>query len=172
MKIRHATHDDAEAIMTIYNDAVTNTTAIWNDSTVDLANRQHWMAERQKAGYPVWVAIDEAKTVLGYATFGDWRAWDGYRHTIEHSVYVRADCRGRGVGKALMQALITSADEMGKHVMIAGIEAQNAGSIRLHENLGFKPVGHLKEVGCKFGRWLDLVFLQLVLDPRLTPSDH
>lgn len=172
MKIRNATQDDAEAIMTIYNDAVTNTTAIWNDTTVDVANRQHWMAERQKAGYPVFVAVDDTDTVLAYASFGDWRAWDGYRHTVEHSVYVRADRRGGGIGKALLQSLIKNASDMGKHVMVAGIEAQNTGSIRLHEKLGFTPAGPLREVGCKFGRWLDLVFLQLVLDSRLPPKDH
>lgn len=109
--------------------------------------------------------------MLGYASFGDWRAFGGYRHTVEHSVYVRADTRGAGIGRALMQALILRARGLGKHVMVAAIEAGNAGSIRLHEKLGFQQVGHLNEVGTKFGAWLDLVFLQLVLDRRRTPTD-
>jgi phosphinothricin acetyltransferase len=108
--------------------------------------------------------------VAGYASFGDWRAWDGYRHTVEHSVYVRADRRGDGIGEALMLALIERARTSGKHVMVAAIEAGNAGSIRLHEKLGFERVGHLKEVGAKFGGWLDLAFLQLTLDARKTPD--
>ena len=111
-----------------------------------------------------------ADSAVGYASFGDWRAWDGYRHTVEHSVYVRTDQRGKGVGEALMHALIKRARRIGKHVMVAGIEAKNAGSIRLHEKLGFEHVGHLKQVGTKFGGWLDLLFLQLILDERAEPD--
>tara|TARA_R110001583_G_scaffold193866_2_gene363345 strand:+ start:48847 stop:49365 length:519 start_codon:yes stop_codon:yes gene_type:complete len=169
MKIRNATTNDAAAIMAIYNDAVTNTTAIWNDLTVDVANRLHWLADREKTGYPVLVAVDSKANVLGYASFGDWRAWDGYRHTVEHSIYVREDCRRCGIGKSLLRTLIERALEIDKHVMVAGIEARNTGSIQLHEKLGFEHVGHLKEVGTKFGQWLDLAFLQLVLGPR--PAD-
>ncbi len=170
MQIRDAGRGDIEGITAIYNDAVERTTAIWNDTTVDAANRAAWLADRERAGYPVLVAVDDDGGVLGYASFGDWRAWDGYRHTVEHSVYVRADQRGSGIGKALMLALIDRARTIGKHVMVAGIEAGNAGSIRLHERLGFETVGHLKEVGTKFGAWLDLVFMQLTLDARAAPD--
>jgi phosphinothricin acetyltransferase len=171
MQIRDAGPADVEGITAIYNDAVEHTTAIWNEAKVDTANRLEWLADRQRAGYPVLVAVDDSGAVLGYASFGDWRAWDGYRHTIEHSVYVGADRRGNGIGKALMLALIERAQEIGKHVMVAGIEARNVGSIRLHEKLGFEQVGHLKQVGTKFGAWLDLVFLQLMLDTRTVPDD-
>jgi L-amino acid N-acyltransferase len=170
MEIRDAGLEHIEGIMAIYNDAVAHTTAIWNDQTVDRANRAAWLADRQRAGYPVLVAVDEHSDVLGYASFGDWRAFDGYRHTVEHSVYVRDDQRGKGLGRSLMQALIGRAQSIGKHVMVAGIEANNAGSIRLHEQLGFEHVGHLKEVGMKFGTWLDLAFMQLKLDDRPTPE--
>ena len=170
MEIRNAGPDDVEGITAIYNDAVMHTTAIWNDSIVDTANRMTWLADRQKAGYPVLVAVDEHRSVLGYASFGDWRAFDGYRHTVEHSVYVRTDQRGAGIGRALMQTLIARAQSIGKHVMVAGIEANNAGSIKLHEKLGFEHVGHMKEVGMKFGAWLDLAFMQLKLDDRSTPD--
>jgi phosphinothricin acetyltransferase len=138
--------------------------------SVDHANRAAWLADRQKAGYPVLVAVDAQGAVLGYASFGDWRAFDGYRHTVEHSVYVRGDQRGKGIGRALMQALIGRARSIGKHVMVAGIEANNAGSIKLHDALGFEHVGHLKEVGMKFGAWLDLAFMQLKLDERPSPD--
>lgn len=170
MDIRDAGQDDIDAITAIYNDAVEHTTAIWNETKVDPANRRAWLADRKHAGYPVLVAVDDTGSVLGYASFGDWRAWDGYRHTVEHSVYVRADQRGKGIGEALMRVLIEKARASGKHVMVAGIEARNAGSIRLHEKLGFERAGHLKQVGTKFGRWLDLAFLQLTLDTRAVPD--
>lgn len=169
MEIRDAGQGDVEGILAIYNDAVANTTAIWNETTVDAANRAAWMADRRRAGFPVLVATSPDGAVLGYATFGDYRPFEGYRHTVEHSVYVRADRRGAGIGEALMAALIRRARELGKHVMVAGVEAGNAGSIRLHEKLGFERVGHLKQVGAKFGRWLDLAFLQLRLDDRPAP---
>lgn len=170
MQIRDAEDHDLEGITTIYNDAVEQTTAIWNETTIDVENRRAWLADRRKAGYPVLVAVSDEDTVLGYASFGDWRAWDGYRHTVEHSVYVRSDQRGAGIGKALMEALIGRARDIGKHVMVAGIEAGNTGSIRLHEKLGFEQVGLLRQVGTKFGRWLDLAFLQLTLDSRADPD--
>ena len=94
--IRDAVHADLPAIRDIYNDAVLNTLAIWNEQTVDLGNRQAWFAARQAQGYPILVAVNEAGDVLGYASFGDWRPFDGYRHTVEHSVYVRSDQRGNG----------------------------------------------------------------------------
>lgn len=171
MDIRNAGRADMEEVAAIYNEAVENTTAIWNDTKIDTENRLAWLADKHRLSYPVLVAVDDAGAVLGYASFGDWRAWDGYRHTVEHSVYVRADQRGNGIGKALMLALIERARGIGKHVIVAGIEAENTASIRLHESLGFQSVGHLKQVGTKFGVWLDLAFLQLTLDTRTTPDD-
>lgn len=164
MRIRNAEAGDISGILEIYNDAVLHTTAIWNETVVDAADRAAWVAERQRLGYPVLVAVNDEGDVEGYASFGGWRAWDGYRHTVEHSVYVRRDRRGGGIGRALMRELIMRAGALGKHVMVAGIEAGNTASIRLHESLGFEAAGVLREVGTKFGRWLDLAFLQLRLD--------
>lgn len=164
MQIRDAVEADVPAITSIYNHAVEHSTAIWNEKTVDVADRIAWLNTRRSAGYPVLVAVDDTAQVLGYASFGDWRAFDGYRHTVEHSVYVRADRRGGGAGLALMTELLERARQLDKHVMVAGIEAGNEPSIRLHEKLGFTRVGLLPQVGTKFGRWLDLAFLQLVLD--------
>ncbi len=169
MRIRPAAERDAEIIADIYNDAVLNTTAIWNDKTVDVVNRIKWMSDRHDAGFPVIVAVDDADTVLGYASYGDWRPWDGYRHTVEHSVYVHKAARGGGTGTMLMQALIGLAKDQGKHVMVAGIESENSASIALHKKLGFTDAGRMSEVGNKFGRWLDLTFLQLRLDTRELP---
>ncbi len=172
MRIRDAEDRDLAGIAAIYNDAVLNTTAIWNDTVVDEANRRAWHADRMRLGYPVLVALDAADGVIGYASFGDWRAFDGYRHTVEHSVYVRSDQRGGGIGRALMLALIERARAIGKHVMVAGIEAGNAPSIRLHERLGFEHTGTLRQVGTKFGGWLDLTFMQLLLDERMEPDSR
>ncbi|ASY63012.1 GCN5-related N-acetyltransferase [Sinorhizobium sojae CCBAU 05684] len=163
MHIRNAADADLQAICDIYNDAVANTTAIWNETLVDIANRRAWLKARNAAGFPVLVALSEADEVVGYASLGEWRAFDGYRHTVEHSVYVRRDQRGAGIGQALMLALIERAEALGKHVMVAGIESGNHPSIHLHERLGFQQTGHMREVGTKFGRWLDLTFMQLIL---------
>ena len=162
MIVRDAAEADLEGIRAIYNDAVLNTTAIWSEVLVDLDNRREWWRERIGRGYPVLVAT-EGDQIWGYASFADWRAWDGYRHTVEHSVYVCGDRRRHGIGHALMVPLIARAQGLGKHVMVAGIEGGNAASIALHERLGFQPAGRLEEVGTKFGRWLDLVFMQRIL---------
>ncbi|SDI14755.1 phosphinothricin acetyltransferase [Pseudomonas delhiensis] len=168
MHIRDAQPADLEALRDIYNDAVLNTTAIWNEVAIDLDNRRAWLELRAQQGFPVLVAED-AGQVLGYASYGPWRAFDGFRETVEHSVYVRADQRGKGVGPQLMQALIDRARAQGLHVMVAAIESGNAASIRLHERLGFAVTGQMPQVGQKFGRWLDLTFMQLTLDPRSAP---
>jgi phosphinothricin acetyltransferase len=155
---------DAAGIVTIYNDAVAHGTAIWNERLVDQADRQAWISARQAAGWPVLVAVDPQGLVLGYGSFADFRTFDGYRHTVEHSVYVRADCRGAGLGAALLLALVERAKAAGKHAMVAAIEAGNEASLRLHARCGFEPAGTLRQVGTKFGRWLDLAFMQRLLD--------
>ena len=170
MPIRDARVSDASAITAIYNDAVENTTAIWNETVVDVENRVAWMSDRRVQGFPILVAVDDADRAVGYASYGPWRPHDGYRHTVEHSVYVRADQRGNGLGRALLVTLIERARAQGLHAMIAGIDATNTGSIRLHETLGFADTGTMREVGTKFGRWLDLTFMQLVLDDRPAPA--
>ena len=163
--IRDATEQDLPAIRAIYNDAVLNTTAIWNEQPVDLANRQAWFAARQAQGYPILVAVENDE-VTGYASFGDWRPFEGFRYSVEHSVYVRHDQRGKGLGPLLLAALIERAKACDKHVMVAAIESGNAASIRLHQHLGFAITGQMPQVGRKFGRWLDLTFMQLILTPE------
>ena len=166
MIIRDAAEADLPALRDIFNDAVLNTTAIWMDHTVDLANRQAWFAARAQQGYPILVAENADGEVVGYASFGDWRPFDGFCHTVEHSVYIRADQRGKGLGPLLLAALIERAKACDKHVMVAAIESGNAASIRLHQRLGFAITGQMPQVGRKFGRWLDLTFMQLILTPE------
>jgi phosphinothricin acetyltransferase len=162
LEIREAHEADLPAILEIYNDVVATSTAIYRDEPATLDDRRFWFAARKAEAQPVLVAI-EADAIVGFAAFGGFRPWPGYRFTVEHSVHVRADRRGRGVGAALMAPLIDRASALGMHVMIAGIDADNEGSIRFHERLGFEKVAHMKQVGFKFGRWLDLVLMQRFL---------
>ena len=125
--------------------------------------RQSWFDSKKKDGYPVLVADEQGKT-LGFSSFGPFRAWAAYQYTVEHSVYVAKEQRGKGIGALLLTPLVEAAKKEGMHCMVAGIDASNAASIRLHKKFGFEEVAHFKEVGYKFNRWLDLVFLQLMLN--------
>lgn len=168
MHIRDAIPADAAGIAAIYNDAVRHTTAILMEAPVDAASRVIWMQARAALGYPVLVAV-QGERVLGYASFGDWRAFDGFRATVENSVYVAPEARGRGLARSLLEALIPRARALGKHVIVAAITAENDTSLRLHAKLGFVETARMREVGQKFGRWLDLVFMELRLDDRPSP---
>ncbi len=164
MVVRDATDADLAGILEIYNDIIRTSTAVYAVEPVSIDERRGWLVARRERGFPVVVASD-ASQVLGFASFGDWRgSWNGYRYTVEHTVHVRADARRRGVGRELVEALIPRARDLGKHVMIGGIDATNLDSILFHKRLGFERVAHFREVGRKFGRWLDLVFMQRWLD--------
>lgn len=161
MVVRDAEPADMAAVADILNDVIANTTAVWTSTPVDVAERMHWYDDRRRCGYPVLVADDG--DVIGFASFGDFRPWPGYAATAEHSVHVRAERRGGGVGTSLVGALIERARDLGKHVLIAGIEARNEASLGLHRRLGFVQVAYLPEIGRKFDQWLDLVLVQLRL---------
>jgi phosphinothricin acetyltransferase len=164
--VRAATESDLPGILAIYNEVIANSTAVYSSEPTTLDERRAWFTSRSARGFPVVIVADRGGNVLGFASFGDWRgAWPGYRYTVEHSVHVRNDVRGRGIGRALVESLFSLALGLGKHVMIGGIDAANDASIRFHERLGFERVAHFREVGHKFGRWLDLVFMQRFLDP-------
>jgi len=166
--VRDATLEDAGDILAIYNFAAINTTAVWTDGPADLDSRREWIRARQQAGYPVLVAM-KGRDVVGFASFGDFRPWPGYRHTVENSVYVGERYHRLCIGRSLMVALIERATTLNKHAMIAGIDAANTGSIGLHASLGFIEVARMPEVGCKFGRWLDLVLMQKQLASDVKP---
>lgn len=163
LSIRPAIETDLPAILAIYNDAVVNTTAIWNDHLSDLEGRRSWWQQRLAEGFPV-IAAQLDETCVGYATYGHFRPNDGYRHSRELSVYVSDGHRGKGIASRLMQALEAYARTDNVHVLIGGIEAGNEASIALHEKHGFSQTGRLPQVGRKFDRWLDLVLMQKMLD--------
>lgn len=162
MDIDDATEADLPAILAIYNDVLATSTAIYSNVPSTLEDRAAWRAARLAQGYPVLVAR-EGVQVLGFASFGDFRSWPGYAATVEHTVHVRADARRKGVGRALLSALPDRARTLGKHVILGGIDADNAASLALHQALGFEKVAHFHQVGRKFDRWLDLVFVQKIL---------
>jgi phosphinothricin acetyltransferase len=160
--VADAVRSDLPGILAIYNEVIRNTTAVYSEVEFTAARGETWFDTKAEQGFPFIVARD-ISGVVGFGTFGDFRAWPCYRHTVEHSVHVRADCRGRGVGKTLVVELMARAKAMQKHVMIAGIDADNKASIGLHQRLGFRVAGRFHEVGFKFGRWLDLVFLETTI---------
>ncbi|ORM06423.1 GNAT family N-acetyltransferase [Prescottella equi] len=162
MLIRDATTGDLPGILEIHNEAIANTTAIWDETLADLDERRRWLDDRRANGFPVLVA-DVDGAVAGYASYGVWRAKSGYRYTVENSVYVHVDHHRRGIATALMTALIERAHAGGIHVIVASVESSNTTSIALHERFGFRIVAQMPEVGRKFGRWLDMTYLQLTL---------
>ncbi|NKS86508.1 GNAT family N-acetyltransferase [Rhodococcus hoagii] len=162
MLIRDATTGDLPGILEIHNEAIANSTAIWDETLADLDERRRWLDDRRADGFPVLVA-DVDGAVAGYASYGVWRAKSGYRYTVENSVYVHVDHHRRGIATALMTALIERARAGGIHVIVASVESSNTTSIALHERFGFRIVAQMPEVGRKFGRWLDMTYLQLTL---------
>jgi len=160
--IRDATIDDAPELLTIYNDIILNTTAVWHEEPHTIAMRQQWLADKATDRFPVFVAEEDNK-IIGFSTIGAFRPWFGYRFTVENSVYVASASRGKGVAKLLLPPLIDASKKLGLHAIVAGIEASNEASIALHQKFGFVEVAHFKQVGFKFGRWLDLNFLELIV---------
>lgn len=162
MMVRQAIEADLPAMLEIYNEIIVNTTAVWHSEPHTLDMRREWFKQRQEQGFPVFVAMDGEK-MLGFSSIGPFRPWHGYRYTVENSVYVAADSRGKGVAKQLMQPIIDAAKELKLHAIVAGIEAENEISIALHKQFGFEEVAHFKQVGFKFNRWMDLKFLELIV---------
>jgi phosphinothricin acetyltransferase len=161
--VREATRDDLAGILAIYNEAVLNTTATYDYEPRTMEQRLAWFEDHQKQDYPVFVAQSEEGQIVGWSALNPFHARPGYRFTTENSVYVAANQRGRGIGKLLMPPLIAGAQQRGLHAIIAGIDAENEVSIRLHTSFGFVRVAHLRQVGHKFGRWLDLIYMELLL---------
>lgn len=161
--IRIATEADLPEMLEIYNDIILHTAAVYDYDPHTLEMRTEWFRTKQRQGFPVFVA-EYNGVIVGFSTIGPFRReWTAYKYSVENSVYVKNDYRGKGVGKLLLPPLIETARKLKMHTIIAGIEAANEPSIRLHKSFGFEEVAHFKEVGWKFERWLDLKFLQLIV---------
>lgn len=163
MLIRRASQADLEAITAIYNEVISNSDAIYRESPVPVSERIEWFETKINNGYPVLVAT-ESDQVVGYGVYGNFRFGEGYNHTVEHSVHVRADKRGQGIGKAMLAELISIATAENRHVMVAAIDSKNLGSISLHAHYGFVESARMPEVARKNGGALTLVLMQKILN--------
>jgi len=161
--IRDAVDQDLPEILDIYNDVILTTTAVYSEKPHTPEMRTTWFKERKEAGFPVIVAEQDG-VIVGFGTYGHFRVWPCYRFTVEHSVYVHKDKRGHGISKILLNEIITIARNAGMHALIAGIDSENEISLLLHQKFGFVQVARFKEVGFKFDRWLDLIFMELILN--------
>jgi phosphinothricin acetyltransferase len=168
--IRSAAESDLAAVLTIYNQAIERTTAVFEYKPHTIEMRREWFKAKQAASLPVLVAVDGG-ALAGFASYGPFRAWPAYKYSVELSVYVDEHARGRGIGTALVRSLLDHARAHGLHVVVAGITSDNVVSLRLHQKLGFVEVAHIREVGHKFGRWLDLKLLQIVFEGPQHPID-
>lgn len=172
MKVVRCTHDQhATQILEIFNEVILSSTALFDYKPRTPESMFAWFKAKENGRFPViGVEADDGK-LLGFSSYGTFRAWPAYKYTVEHSIYVHQDHRGKGLGRLLMQELITTAQDQNYHVLVGGIEATNLGSIALHEALGFSHAGTIHQAGFKFGRWLDLSFYQLILRTPLSPDE-
>jgi L-amino acid N-acyltransferase YncA len=170
MKIRPATLADVPAILDIYNDAVLTTTATYDYEPRSLQHRMQWFDDHERIGFPIFVAEDDHGKIVGWSSLSRFHDRKGYQFTCENSIYVAAHARGRGVGKLLLEPLIEGAKKLGLHAIIALIDASNEASVRLHARCGFFEVGRFQKVGFKFGRWLDVVYMELLLPEPAIPQ--
>jgi phosphinothricin acetyltransferase len=165
------TRAHANAILAILNDAILHTTALWDYEPRPPQAMDSWFTAKEQGKFPVIGLVNDTGDLLGFGTYGSFRAWPAYKYTVEHSVYVHRDHRGRGLGRTLINANLARARDQSYHNVIAGIEATNAASRTLHLRIGFEPCGVVRHAGFKFGRWLDLEFYQYLLDTPADPHD-
>src|SRR5665647_610867 len=155
-QLKECSEKQLPKILAIFNEAILNSTALYDYKPRTLDMMYSWFADKQKGNYPVIGAFDQEGTLLGFMSYGVFRVRPAYKYTVEHSVYVRSDMRGQGIGKVLLKEIIKKAEEQNYHVIIGGIDASNLLSIQLHEKEGFVSCGLVKQAGYKFGKWLDL----------------
>jgi phosphinothricin acetyltransferase len=164
-------HSHLEEIRTILNDAIVHSTALYDYHPRSVEVMLAWWTAKQTGGYPVIGATDSAGNLMGFASYGPFRAFPAYKYTVEHSVYIHSAHRGQGLGPLLLERLIERCEAQGFHTMIGVIDAENERSIALHEKLKFERCGEIRHAGFKFGRWLDLVFYQRLLSGPAEPTD-
>jgi phosphinothricin acetyltransferase len=171
MKIILCDASFSDEILSIFNEAIQNSTALYDYRLRTPEMMKAWFEAKQKGNYPVIGAVSQGNELLGFGSYGSFRAWPAYKYSVEHSIYVDKRFRGQGIGKRLLEEIISSARKQNYHVLIGGIDSQNIASIRLHQRFGFQQAGTIRQVGFKFGRWLDLEFYQLVLETPSQPVD-
>jgi L-amino acid N-acyltransferase YncA len=159
------------AVLGILNDAIVNSTAVYDYQPRTADSMRDWFEVKREAEYPVLGLVADGERLAGFASYGVFRARPAYRYSVEHSVYVHRDHRRQGIALALMRALIEVAAEQQYHTLIGGVDVANGASIALHEKLGFRCAGTIRHAGFKFGRWLDLAFYQLLLEGPAQPRD-
>ena len=171
MKLTRCDASFAQQILAIFNDAILHSTALYDYKPRTLESMELWFENKRKGNFPVIGIVSESGELQGFASYGTFRAWPAYKYSVEHSIYVASGHRGRGLGKQLLQQVIHEAEAQDYHALIGGIDSQNAASIQLHRQFGFQHAGTLRQVGFKFGRWLDLDFYQLILATPKHPAD-
>ena len=162
----------SEPILSILNEAILTSTALYDYKPRTHDSMTAWFAAKRRGNYPVIGAASDEGQLLGFASYGVFRAWPAYKYSVEHSVYVSSEHRGKGIGKQLLQQIIERATEQNYHVIIGGIDSQNPASRALHLSLGFEHAGTIRQVGYKFRRWLDLEFFQRILNTPDNPTEE
>jgi L-amino acid N-acyltransferase YncA len=171
MMLGDCTFAQAPEILEIFNEAIVNSTALYDYKPRTMETMEAWFSAKRKGNYPVLGAFEEDGKLVGFASFGAFRAWPAYKYSVEHSVYIDRSRRGQGLGKLLLAAVIEAAKAQNYHVLLGGIDSSNLASVRLHQSLGFTQCASIKQAGFKFGRWLDLEFYQLILPTPEQPVD-
>ena len=161
----------SSAILSIFNEAIAHSTALYDYHPRTPAMMQAWFDVKTKGTFPVIGAVNDTGELLGFASYGTFRAWPAYKYSVEHSVYIDPRFRRHGLGKTLLRELIAAATAQNYHMLIGGIDAANTASIALHRSSGFSHCASIKQAGFKFGRWLDLEFYQLILSAPAQPID-
>ena len=169
-QLKSCTEKQLPEILDIFNDAILHSTALYEYKTRTIERMHAWYADKLRGNYPIIGAFDETGTLLGFSTYGQFRVQPAYKYTLEHSVYVRSDKRGDGLGKILLHEIVKKAEEQNYHLLVGVIDASNTVSRKLHENAGFILTGILKESGYKFGEWLDVALYQLTLQTPENPT--
>jgi len=158
-------------ILAILNEVIASSTALYDYEPRTMSMMESWFDAKEKGKFPVLGLVDDADRLMAFATYGTFRAFPAYKYSVEHSVYVHAEHRGRGTGRLMLQAVIETASEQGYHNLIAGIDAANQASLAIHQKLGFSYCGTIQHAGFKFGHWIDLQFHQLLLPGPPHPVD-